>query len=334
MENQVKKKFYWRKLDDQAKVFALASNKKYSSVFRLSVILKEKIDAEILQKALELTLEKYKTFKVKMKKGFFWYYLEENEKNPIISIECEYPFKRVNTKENNNYLFKVTYFQNKINIEFFHALTDANNGAEFLKEIIYRYLELKYPLELKNIQTENEQALKYDENEYKKNYKKHSKKTSFPKAYMIKGEELENGEIAINHFNINLEELKNHAKKEECTISMYLVAMIAYSIFETNYKINKGKRPINISVPINLRKYFESDTLSNFFSYMVISLKLKNDKKYIFNDILNLVKKEFEKKLRIEKIVETMSSDAGKMNNIFIRIAPLVIKKWWQDCVH
>ena len=148
MKKTVKRKFYWRKLDDQAKVFALASNKKYSSIFRLSVVLKEKIEEEFLQEALEIALNKYKAYKVKMKKGIFWYYFQENEKNPIVTIENEYPFQKVNTKENNEYLFKVTYFENKISIDFFHALTDGNSGGEFFKEIIYRYLELKYPSKL------------------------------------------------------------------------------------------------------------------------------------------------------------------------------------------
>ena len=326
MEKQVKRKFYWRKLDDQAKVFALASNNKYSSIFRLSVILKEKIDAKILQKALELALEKYKAFKVKMKRGLFWYYFQENEKKPIIKIEDEYPFKKVNTKENNDYLFKVTYFENKINIDFFHVLTDGNGGTEFLKEVIYKYLQIKYPKEFQDIAQE-EKIIEDSENAYKKNYKKHSKKTPFPKAYMIQGEFLPKGEIGINHFNINLEEIKNCTRTKECSLSMYLVAMIAYSIYETNYKINQGNKPINLCVPIDLKKYFSSETISNFFSYMMISLKLKNNQTYTFDDILNMVKKEFEQKLKIERIIETMSSDAGKTNNIFIRTVPLFIKK-------
>ena len=42
----------------------------------------------------------------------------------------------------------VTYFKNKINIDFFHVLTDGNGGGEFFREIIYKYLELKYPSKL------------------------------------------------------------------------------------------------------------------------------------------------------------------------------------------
>ena len=328
MKKQPKRKLYWRKLDDQAKVFALASNNKYSSIFRLSVVLKEEIDEKILFDSLKLTLEKYKVFKVKMRKGLFWYYFEENDKNPIITIESEYPFKKINTKENNDYLFKVTYFSNKINIDFFHALTDGTGGLEFLNDLTYRYLELKYPNNLIADKINEEIVLKESENAYRKNYKvTDTKKNKIGKAYLLKGETLNTGEFAINHFNINVNELKKVSKDNECTISAYLVAMIAYSIYETNYNINDGKRPINISVPISLRKYFPSETISNFFSYMIINLNFKQSKIYKFEDILELVKKEFEKKMKVEKMLQTNTEDAGSTNNIFIRIVPLLLKK-------
>ena len=40
------KKVYWRKLDDQGKIYSLSVNKKDTSIFRLSVLLKDKIDKE------------------------------------------------------------------------------------------------------------------------------------------------------------------------------------------------------------------------------------------------------------------------------------------------
>ncbi len=328
MKKTTKRKLYWRKLDDQAKVFALASNNKYSSIFRLSAILKEEINKEILYEALKLALQKYKVFKVKMRKGFFWYYFEENDKNPIITVENDYPFKKINTKENNDYLFKVTYFNNKINIDFFHALTDGTGGVEFLNDLIYRYLELKHPEELREEKIKEEIILKESENAYRKNYKfLDEKKNKLERAYLLKGDTLKNGEFAINHFNINVNELKQISKENGCTISAYLVAMIAYSIYETNYKVNNGKRPINISVPISLRKYFPSETISNFFSYMIININIKQNKEYLFEDILELVKKEFEKKMKVEKMVQTITKDAGSTNKFFIRIVPLLIKK-------
>ena len=138
-------KLEWRRLDNSAKIFPISAGKKYSTVFRLSVVLKEKVNPKILEEAVNIALEQYKSFRVRMKTGFFWYYLEYNPKKPIIEEERDYPCQYINPKTNNNYLFKVTYFENKINIDIFHSLTDGNSGNIFFKEIVYNYLELLHP---------------------------------------------------------------------------------------------------------------------------------------------------------------------------------------------
>ena len=145
MKNKKESKLYWRRLDNSAKIFPISTGKKYSTVFRLSAVLKEKIDPKLLEKAVNETLEKYPFFKVRMKPGFFWYYLEDNNKSPIIEEEQDYPCKYIDSRRNNNYLFKVTYFENKVNVDIFHSLTDGNSGTTFFKEIIYTYLELRHP---------------------------------------------------------------------------------------------------------------------------------------------------------------------------------------------
>ena len=140
----MERKKSWRKLDNSAKIFPLQESNKYSTVFRYSAVLKENIDKEVLEKSVERALIRYNAFKVKMKKGFFWYYLEDNSKKPIIKEEIYYPCKRIDPVYNNDYLFSVTYFERKINIEIFHSLTDGNGGLIFFREIIYNYLDIKH----------------------------------------------------------------------------------------------------------------------------------------------------------------------------------------------
>lgn len=323
-----KGRFYWRKLDNQAKVFSLAASKEYSSVFRLSVVLKEKIEVETLEKAVKDVFGKYKAFKVRMKRGFFWYYFEENTKEPVITLENTYPFEKVNTKDNNKYLFKVTYYENKINIEFFHTLTDGNGGIDFLKEITYKYLELKHqPKSTENMKA-TENIIQNSEDSYVKNYKRQAKvlRTS-KKAYMLQGQKLEKGNIAINHFIINTEELKPKVRSNETTISIYLTAILMYSIYEASYKRNNGKKPVKMCIPINLKKYFTSDTISNFFTYMTIDADFKEDVLYSFSDILKTVKEEFKSKLTRDEILKTMSANVKLTNNPIIRIIPLRLKE-------
>lgn len=61
----------WRRLDNSAKIFPISAGKKYSTVFRFSAVMKEKVHPKKLEKAVIKTLEEYKSFKVRMKAGFF-----------------------------------------------------------------------------------------------------------------------------------------------------------------------------------------------------------------------------------------------------------------------
>lgn len=323
-----KKRIYWRRLDDQAKIFSLSCNRTDTSIFRLSTNLKQKVNKDILQKALLTTLEKYQAFKVKVKRGFFWYYLVENNKEPIISNKIKPSFEFIHYEDNNEYLFKISYEGKKIVIDYFHILTDGNSGREFFNELIYNYIKIKHPKSIHSTEITEEKVELQPENSYTKNYKKKFVKAyTPPQAYQVKGKKIENGKVGINHFNIKLTELKKNAKEKGCSISEFLVSLIAYSLYETNYKKNKGRKPINICVPINLKKYFPSETISNFVSHMMVSLKVNRKKKYSFEDILSMVKKEFTKKLNIEKISATMNSNGQAINNFFVRVLPLFIKK-------
>lgn len=318
------RKSSWRKLDNSAKIFPISSGKKYSTVFRLSALLKENIDKNTLEEAVKKTLKKYKSFKVKMKEGFFWYYLEENFKEPIIEEEKDYPCKYIEPKTNNGYLFKVTYFEKKINIDIYHALTDGGSGTVFFREIIYTYLELKHKDEFENNERIARKIEDYIEDSYIKNYnKKLSKRDQSGKAFEVKGKKIKLGAISAIHEIIDLEDLKREAKKYQATITQYLTSVLIYSIYNANYK--NSKRPIKTCIPVNLKKYFPSDTMSNFFSY--ITIVTNKEKIASFENLMEFVKKEFKEKLTEEEIIKTISANVKLGNNLFIKSIPLILKK-------
>lgn len=320
-------KLAWRKLDNSAKIFPMSTGKRYSIVFRISSILEEEVQQKELQEAVIETLEKYKSFKVRMRAGFFWYYLEENTKEPIIEEEREYPCKYIDPKRNNDYLFKVTYFKRKINIDIFHALTDGNSGVLFFREIIYTYLEMCHKNELKQ-EDRNIRKIDYDiEDSYLKNYNKISKSNvSAKRAYELKGKKIKLGAISAIHQIIDLEQLKLETKKYEVTITQYLTAVLIYAIYNENYMRSKGKKPIKVCIPVNLKKYFQSKTISNFFSYITLTADTKSGIMDSFEEIIRFVKSEFEEKLAKEEIIKTMSANVKLGNNIFIKLIPLVLK--------
>lgn len=324
------KKKSWRKLDNSAKIFPLSESNKYSTVFRYSVVLKESVDKEMLEKAVLKALTRYKEFKVKMTRGIFWYYLEENTKKPIIQEEIYYPCKRIKPIYNNDYLFSVTYFERKINIEIFHSLTDGNGGLIFFREIIYNYLEMKHT-ELVDEEERKARKVKIDsEDSYMANFDKKTKKSKGNKrAYILRGKELKFNQVSVNHLLINNDDIKKECTKYDVSTTQYLTSVLIWSIYNANvlkYKsLFKNRKPINVCIPVNLKKYYKSNTMSNFFSY--ISVNAEMDICISFDEIIKFVKSEFETKLAKEEIAKTMSDNIKIGSNIFISAIPLSLKK-------
>ena len=321
-------KLYWRRLDNSAKIFPISAKKRYSTVFRFSCVLKEKIQPQILKQSVIIALEKYKPFKVRMKQGAFWNYLEYNQKDPIIEEEKNYPCKYIDFKRNNNYLFKVTYFDKKINIDIYHSLTDGNSGNLFFKEIIYTYIELSHPEEFEKKLRNTRMIEDTTEDSYIKNYDKKAKSNaSSKKAYIIKGNKIKLGAVSAIHEIIEVDTLKEICKENNCTITQYLSAVLIYSIYEENYKKYNGQKPVKLCIPVNLKKFFPtSKTLSNFFSYITLEVELERDKLDTFEKILDFVKKDFKNKLTEEEIMKTMSANVKLGNNFLVKIIPLFLK--------
>ena len=168
----------WDKLDNTAHLFPVIAGEGMSNVYRISVVLKEEIQKELLQQALERVLPWFDVFRVRMRYGVFWYYFETNQKPaPEVKEEYRYPCQFISPNRNRNYLFRVNFYKNRINLEVFHVLTDGMGGITFLKELTYQYLRLAHPA----LQEKMGDGLCSDtslnrEDSYLKNYKKSHKK--------------------------------------------------------------------------------------------------------------------------------------------------------------
>lgn len=314
---------YKRNLDDQAKIFSLSFNKQDTSIFRISITLKEKINPQVLKEAVNETMKYFKDFKVKLRYGLFMYKLVENNRDIIIHKNEEYDFTSFHNKDNNYYLFKIIYEDNTISIDYLHLLTDGLRANKFLTEIAYKYIEIKNKLD-----KSKDKVVYKAYNAYTSNYpKKTPKPYKVPFAFRIKGTKLNTEEISVNKIKINLPELKEYSKKENVSITNILISLLTYAIYNSYFKKSKSKRSINICVPIDLNNIFKEDTISNFVSHMMLTIKPNKNKEYTLTEINELVKEEFNKKVSKESILATMKSDGKSINNPFVNIIPLPLKK-------
>ena len=137
-------------------------------------------------------------------------------------------------------MFRVTYYKCRINLEVFHALTDGAGGITFLKELVYQYLRLRYPEELKGEKDKISSGVFLDkEDSYVKNFKKgHSKVYKSEKAFTLNGERLPKGEMGVVHGYLPVDELKRASKKYGVTINQYLVGTFVYAAYKMQYFFN------------------------------------------------------------------------------------------------
>ncbi len=318
----------WERLDNTAHLFPAIAGENMSNVYRISVTLLELVEPEILQQALNLVLPKFDGFNLRLRKGVFWYYFEENGKPaPKVAEETNFPCRYIHSNKNNSYLFRVTYYKYRINLEVFHVLTDGMGAINFLRELAYQYLRLKHT----ELADQVEDALTSDtsmnrEDSFLKNYKQAAKSGyQRQKAYLMRGEKLRQGEFGVMHGYMNIPELKGVCKKYGVSINEYLVGVYAWSIYTECLKGMPSRLPIRVAVPVNLRPYFGSITTKNFFA--MVSAEFHPQKEsYTFEEVLTRIQESLRSQMNKEHLEKLFSYNVSNEKIWIARAVPLSIK--------
>ena len=318
----------WDKLDNTANLFPVIAGESMSNVYRISVTLTELVDPDLLQEALDIVLPKFDGFNLRLQKGIFWYYFEENgNPAPKVKEENTYPCRFIVQNKNKHYLFRVTYFKYRINLEVFHVLTDGMGGINFLKELTYQYLRLCHPEIREKVGDDLNCGTSLNrEDSFIKNYRKSSSKPyQTQKAYLVKGEKLLPGEFGVMHGYMKIPALKEVCHRYGVSINEYLVGVFVYSVYQECLKGMPSDKPIRVAVPVNLRPYFASNTTKNFF--VMVSAEFHPTKEdYTFEEILQTVRESLKAQINKENLEKLFSYNVSNEKVWIARIAPLFLK--------
>ncbi len=333
-----KKKQNWYTLDNAAKIYPPTASSRRPHVFCFSALLDSEIQKDLLQKAVTNVLNHYPTFKTTLKRGAFWYYLEENRKNVLVFDEPPYYLKQINYTENNGYLFQVMCVRNKITIKFFHALTDGSGGFKFFSEVLVEYLSLtgnEIDLEgkLKPID-EPYNNLSADDSFLTYESVTKEKSVNPPKPYDIQGTPFEYDGCGMITAELDINEVKTLAKSCGVSITSYLSAVYSYSVYESFLKDKPYKNKlVTVLVPCNLRKTYGGDTMRNFsmfarflYDWNKGELSIPELSKIAQKQILDGTKKEM-----LDKIIH---DNVKNEKNFLLKIVPLFLKNFIMRLVY
>lgn len=127
----------WSRLDNAATIFPPTSHGADTGVFRLCCELRQDVDPERLQLALEQTLEDFPHMKSCLRRGVFWYYLEQSGRPFHVVPEQNPPCARL-YRGSRSPLLEVSFWRHKINLDIFHVLADGVGPSPFSRALITR----------------------------------------------------------------------------------------------------------------------------------------------------------------------------------------------------
>ena len=322
----------WYKLDLSAIVYPTLQRRDFSSVYRLSVLLKEEINPQVLQQALDMTLPRFPTYKAAIRKGLFWRYLEPNNRpGPFVQEDVKNPCQPMYFKANNRYLIRVYYYKNRIALEAHHSLGDGTGGMCVLQTLTATYLRLLGHEGIENEGFVLDINTKPDKGELEDAYMKYANARVCPprpqeKAYHVHGTKEPFYTLNIIDGIMSTSEVIKVAKGYNATITEYLNAVLLYALLERQMEAGSSRlRPVKIAMPVNLRRFFPSKTLRNFITmvYPGIDPRLGD---YTFEEIVVHVHNYMRYYLNEKILRGDITTNAETQRHPLIRVVPLFIK--------
>ena len=312
-------------LDLSALAYPMMQSKRTQSNFRFSARLFESVDPELLERSLSEILPDYPNLQTEIVPSFFWHKFVKNEAPLLVKEDDRPPLSPLRREDTNGYPFRLAYSGDEIILEVFHAATDGNIGALFLSDLLTRYVELKQGL----TPTHANRPLVLGDAFIANAKKKRLRKVSIGNyngtsaiALGKRGNYLSAPELLS--CEIEIPALKASAKSWGATVTEYVAACYIAAILEKEPQ--PLKKPLCLFVPVDLRRFFPSDTLQNFVCFERITLK-KGESDLSFQRILSLVHEQFAAKITAENMQRHVDDVKLCFTLPFVKYLPLFIKK-------
>ncbi|MDR0964310.1 MAG: alcohol acetyltransferase [Clostridium sp.] len=321
----------WYRLDLSAIVYPTLQRRDFSSVYRLSVVLREKVDPLILQEAVDEALPRFPIFKSAIRKGFFWRYLEDNHNpGPFVKPDVKNPCQPMAFTTNNHYLVRFYYYENRISLEAHHSLGDGSGAMVLLQTVTACYLR-KLGVTIENGGYVLDVTSKPDPAEMEDSYMKYANAKVCPPrdqstCYRVRGTKEPFYTLNIIDGIVSVKQVLEVAKSYKATLTEYLNAVLLYALYQKQAVDHPKKLlPIKIAMPVNLRRFFPSTTLRNFISMIYPGIDPRLGE-YEFEEIVTHVKNYMRYVINEKSLRGDITTNAAVQRHPLIRIVPIWIK--------
>ena len=316
-------------IDNSAILYLALIRKHHTNIFRFTITLKEEVDPDLLQQAVDRAHRRFPTIFAGFRPGFFHYEQVQADQPPKVAPD---PGQLINMthEEIAKCTYRVYYHEKDIIIEGFHALTDGYGMMASFSTLTAEYLRLKYGMEIPvgyPIFDLNQEA---SEDETEDSYLKYAdaKPLHLPSrySYQLPGMDPKCGPVHRETLVYPVEELLAGARKYGVSITAFLSAVMAEAIMELQHKRHEKKlRPVRIMVPIDLRKQFPSKTLRNFILYALPTMEA-DEYGCDFAALARKFSRQIKEHLQRENLAGIIAYNVKTQNMPLFRLLPCKVK--------
>ncbi len=328
----------WMRLDNAAKIYPAASSRRWHALFRLSATLTEPVDPHVLLQAQRRMVRRFPSFYVRLRRGMFWYYLEGVDECAAVEPDGESPCMPLQRREKRGLRLRVRYRGNRIAVEFFHAITDGTGGLCFLKTLVAEYLSLRYGVAIPR----GDGVLDCDEpphgaeldDSFLANAGDIAIDRTEANAYHLSGDLEPDGFIHLTTACVPLAAVTARAKAFGVSLTAYLTALLidaACQLQQEDGTARRRRRPVKICVPVNLRRFFPSETLRNFSSYVNPGVETRLGT-YTLEEIVQAVHHYMGTEATAKRLGAKFTANVSSERNAALRLAPLFLKNVAMKC--
>lgn len=324
---------FWLRLDNAAKIYPAIRDNELTSVFRIAATLKHPVRIKPFIETIAAMERRFPYYKVRLKAGFFWYYLEESDQLIPVEPDMDIPCRSFRSKE---LMFRVLIKKNRVSVEFSHILTDGTGGLNFLRKLLSTYFEKCGIINISHMDEVLPEQM--DQEECEDSYNRYFQKIDTSHIRINNAFHIPFSLNKLPRFEVLLAVLPtnsilNKAREYNVSLTEYLTAVYLFAlqkVYEDQSIVRKriARKTIRIEVPVNLRKLYPSKTMRNFSLYVLPGIDMRLGS-YSFEEIIKIVYHQMQLETDKKLINKMISRNVSGERNAVVRSLPLFIKSFF-----
>mgnify|MGYP006281159667 FL=1 len=325
---------FWLKLDNAAKMYPALMNREFTAVFRFSATLKQPVQIGPFFRAVRRVEKRFPYFKMQLKSGFFWYYLEHNNTPISVQEDTGAMCRKFDRETDHGLLLRILVRERTVSVEFSHILTDGKGATEFFRSLLITYFAetgIQIPSGLHYFHPNDPISGEELEDSFQRYFRKNLPDlTRLARAFHLPFKLRRSARFTTSTMILSLGQIKQKASHYSVSVTEFLISAYLCALQEVYRNLPQAQKRRNnkilrIQVPVNLRNIFPSSSMRNLTLFVLPEIDLRLGY-YTFQEILKKVHHQMALEKDQKLISRTISRNVGSEKNKMVRTIPLFIK--------